>query len=161
MSQIYPVYAKPLQKFQPYAWTVDAYYKGILLGGAAPWRFTIIEDSLLMAIPTDQSYYDFSKQGGDTKILGIDTLKLKFHSYSEKDTLQLQLQDEDGKEIKYATKFYALKAGTNYMDLDFPGKAVLKHNKTYIMFIETNRKSIYKIPFTYINPLFLKSKIFK
>ncbi|MEJ5144717.1 hypothetical protein [Sphingobacterium sp. MYb388] len=156
MSQIYPVYAKPLQKFQPYAWTVDAYYKGILLGGAAPWRFTIIEDSLMVAIPTDQSYYDFSKQGGDTKILGIDTLKLKFQSYSEKDTLQLQLQDEDGKEIKYATKFYALKAGTNYMDLDFPGKAVLKHKKTYIMFVETDRKSVYKIPFTYINPLFLK-----
>ncbi|MDI9320988.1 MAG: hypothetical protein QM530_11045, partial [Phycisphaerales bacterium] len=31
---VYPVAAKPLQKWQPYVWTVDAYYKGILLGGA-------------------------------------------------------------------------------------------------------------------------------
>ncbi|RYE14718.1 MAG: hypothetical protein EOP51_27720 [Sphingobacteriales bacterium] len=46
---VYPVYAKSLKPYQPYAWTVDAYYKGILLGGAEPWKFTIVEDSVMVA----------------------------------------------------------------------------------------------------------------
>jgi hypothetical protein len=59
-SMIYPVSARPLRKFQTYAWTVDAYYKEILLGGADPWRFTIVEDSIFTSNGIDVSHIDIS-----------------------------------------------------------------------------------------------------
>jgi hypothetical protein len=156
MSIVYPVYGKPLQKNQPYAWTVDAYYKGILLGGAEPWKFTIIEDSLLVPVSSNQSYFDFSEQTGNTKVYGIDTLKLKYKTYASTDTLKLELITEDGKEISFKTKLYPLQPGTNYIDLDFPGKASLKHLKTYIMKVKTGKNVAYSVPFTYVNPLYIK-----
>lgn len=156
MSIVYPVYGKPLQKNQPYVWTVDAYYKGLLLGGAEPWKFTIIEDSLLVAVSSNQSYFDFSAQTGNTKIYGIDTLKLKYKTYSSADTLKLELVTDEGKEVSFKTTTYPLKPGTNYIDLDFPGKAALKHLKTYVMKVTTTRNTAYSIPFTYVNPLYIK-----
>ncbi len=156
MSIVYPVYGKPLQKNQPYAWTVDAYYKGLLLGGAEPWKFTIIEDSLLVAVATDQSYYDFTTQTGNTKVYGIDTLKLKYKSYASSDTLRLELITEEGKQVSFKTTTYPLKPGTNYIDLDFPDKATLKHLKTYVMKVTTGKNATYSIPFIYVNPLYIK-----
>lgn len=156
MSIIYPVYGKPLRKNQPYAWTVDAYYKGLLLGGAEPWKFTIIEDSLLVAVSTNQSYFDFTAQTGNTKVYGIDTLKLKYKSYASTDTLKLELVTEDGKQVSFKTTAYPLIPGTNYIDLDFPGKANLKHLKTYVMKVTTGKNAAYSIPFIYVNPLYIK-----
>lgn len=156
MSIVYPVYGKPLQKNQPYAWTVDAYYKGLLLGGAEPWKFTIIEDSLLVAASSDQSYYDFSEQRGDTKIYAIDTIKLKFRSFSTNDTLKLSLADADGAEVKFKTKEYPLSSGTNYIGLVLPGNAVVRHLKSYTLIVEDGNKNRYLVPFIYVNPLFIK-----
>lgn len=156
MSIVYPVYGKPLQKNQPYAWTIDAYYKDLLLGGAEPWKFTIIEDSLLTAIPSNQSYYDFSEQRGDTKIYAIDTVKLKFRSFSMNDTLKLTLTDEDGSEVKFKTTAYPLSSGVNYIDLLLPGNAAVRHLKSYTLIVEDGSKNRFRIPFIYANPLFLK-----
>src|SRR6201985_2653172 len=78
MSQIYPVYAKPLVLNQLYAWTVDAYYKGILLGGAETWQFTIIQDSLLTGIPKDPSYIDLGKESGFYNLYAPGILKIKY-----------------------------------------------------------------------------------
>lgn len=158
MSIVYPVYGKPLQKNQPYAWTVDAYYKGLLLGGAEPWKFTIIEDSLMTPIPTQQSYYEIGMQQTGTRIYAIDTLKLKYKNYSEEGKLVVLLLDKDNKEVNYKTAAtgYALRQGMNYIDLDFPDKASLKHLKSYLMMITTPDGHAYRIPFTYVNPLYLK-----
>jgi hypothetical protein len=156
MSIVYPVYGKPLQKNQPYAWTVDAYYKGLLLGGAEPWKFTIIEDSLLVPISSNQSYYDFSEQKGDTRIYAIDTIKLKFRSFSMNDTLRLNLTDANGEKVKFKTTAYPLSSGVNYIALLLPGNAPVRHLKSYILIVEDGSKNRYRIPFTYANPLFLK-----
>jgi hypothetical protein len=156
MSVMYPVYGKPLEKFQPYAWTVDAYYKGLLLGGAEPWKFTIIEDSVLSALPTDQSYFDFAGQDGHTTVFALDTLKLKYKCYAVGDTLTFSLRDDQGKDLKFKTTTYALRPGENYIDLDLPGKAPVRHLKRYVMLVETTNRKTYQVPFTYINPLFSK-----
>lgn len=152
----YPVYARQLESYQPYAWTVDAYYKGILLGGAEPWRFTIIEDTSMTAIPSDQSYYEFVQHHGETPVYAIDTLKLKYETYATGDTLQLSITDSKNENVSYRTKAYPLKAGTNYVDLDFPGKARLKHLKHYTLFIGTQGGKKFQVPFIYVNPLYLK-----
>ncbi|HTN16690.1 MAG TPA: hypothetical protein VL092_03350, partial [Chitinophagaceae bacterium] len=71
---IYPVTARPLQKWQPYVWTVDAYYKGILLGGAEVWKFTIIDDSELVAMPVEQSYTHINIESGRTELFAAGML---------------------------------------------------------------------------------------
>lgn len=155
MSIVYPVYAKPLQKNQPYAWTVDAYYKGLLLGGAEPWKFTIIEDSLLVAVPRDQSYYEFAEHRGETAIYAIDTLKLKYRTYASSDSLQLSIRDEKGEEVKYKTSTYSLRPGMNFIALDLPGKVSVKHMKLYTLYIRTGDGKQFQVPFRYVNPLYL------
>ncbi len=154
LSLMYPLYAKPLVKDQPYAWTVDAYYKGILLGGAEPWKFTIIEDSLLSKIPSDQSYYEFADHSGETSIYAIDTLKLKYRTYIENDTLNLVLKDEKSKAVKLRPSAYAMSGGINYVDIEFEGR--LKHTKHYTMVIKNSKGDEFVVPFIYINPIYLK-----
>src|ERR1700748_1772832 len=136
MSQIYPVYAKPLVLNQLYAWTVDAYYKGILLGGAETWQFTIIQDSLLVPISSNQSYYEFADHHGENSIFAIDTIKLKYVSYQAIDTMKLTMIGSKGDTVKYATTAYPLKPGMNFINLDLPGKASgLSHLSKYTLYI--------------------------
>lgn len=156
LSQIYPVYAKPLVANQPYAWTVDAYYKGILLGGAEAWKFTIVQDSLMTAIPTHQSYYEFESHHGETTIYAIDTIKLKYRTFQAADTLSLSITDNSNDTVKFKKATYGLSAGTNFIDLDIPGNAALKHLKRYMLFIKTASGKAYQVPFIYVNPLFIR-----
>jgi hypothetical protein len=156
MSIVYPVYGKPLQKNQPYAWTVDAYYKGILLGGAEPWKFTIIEDSLLVPVSSNQSYFDFAGHRGETSIYAVDTIKLKYRTYEASDTLKLTIKDLKGKVIQFKTSDYKLMSGMNFIALDLPGKTNLQHSKDYILFIRTSAGQKFEVPFKYLNPLYIK-----
>jgi len=156
MSQVYPAYAKPLQLNQPYAWTVDAYYKGILLGGAEAWRFTIVEDELLTAIPSDQSYYDFAEHHGETSIYAIDTIKLKYRSLKSSDTFSLSITDARGDKVKFKTALYPIQPGANFIDLNVPENAWLKHLGRYILTVTSKGGNSYIIPFIYVNPLYLK-----
>ena len=157
MSQVYPVYAKPLVVNQPYAWTVDAYYKGILLGGAEPWKFTIVQDSILAPIPSDQSYYEFADHHGENATYAIDTIKLKYISYQAVDTMKLTMVSDKGDTVNYSTNAYALRPGMNFINLDLPGKASgLHHMKSYTLLINNTDGKKYKVPFIYVNPLFLK-----
>lgn len=158
MSQIYPVYAKPLQKDQPYAWTVDAYYKGILLGGAEPWRFTIIEDSLLVAVPRDPSYVDVKKEQGSYDLYAPGIIKLKYVLDELKtDSLSLKLLDKNEKEIKLK-ETSSLKAvyGDNRFILDFKEHQPLKHLQPYVLLITSQTGNTYRLLFKYVNPELIK-----
>ncbi len=155
-SMIYPTTAKPLEKFQPYAWTVDAYYKGILLGGAEAWRFTIIDDSLLVAVPVVQSYYEFENHLGETKIYAVGSLKLKYVSDNMVDTLGVQLLDMKGQEVRIKQTKLPVQQGVNKIDIPFYEQVSLQHNKEYVYRITTKDAKQYNIPFVYINPLYIK-----
>lgn len=155
-SIIYPVYAKPLRVWQPYVWTVDAYYKGILLGGAAPWKFTVVEDSLLVPVAAHQSYYDFKYNASEVILYAVDTVKLKYMSYEQAETFILELRDDNNKEVKLATKKLEAQSGMNYFDIELAGKANVKHNKQYTLALISGTGKKYKVPFTYINPLYIK-----
>ena len=155
-SIVYPVTAKPLEKWQPYVWTVDAYYKGILLGGAEVWKFIIVDDSLLKLIPRDQSYYEFATHNGDTRLFAVGELKLKYISESKNDTLYCSLKEEGkDKELLAALK-EPLLLGDNRIDIDLAAKASLKHSKNYLLFITTRDQRRFVVPFTYINPMYIK-----
>jgi len=154
-SIVYPVTAKPLQLFQPYIWTVDAYYKGILLGGAEAWKFTIIEDTLLKETPTVQSYFDFKKHIGEIEITALGKLKLKYHLDKPVDTLSIHVFDSKGEEIELPDKKIPLKNGNNLLDIVLHDRVYLKHNKKYNLEISVEGIQ-YNVPFIYVNPLFIK-----
>jgi hypothetical protein len=153
LSQTYPVYARPLQLNHTYAWTVDAYYKDILLGGAEAWTFTIVEDTLLKAVPKEVSYYDFVKHIGETKLYAIDTLKLKYQTYYADDTMKYQVVNEKGKEVMSGN--FSCKSGLNYWNLGLTDKGKFNHMKTYFIYLTDRNRKKYTVPFIYINSLYL------
>lgn len=158
MSIVYPVYAKPLQKNQPYAWTVDAYYKGLLLGGAEPWKFTIIEDSLLVAVPRDPSYVDIKKEQGSYDLYAPGIIKLKYVLDELKsDSLSLKLLDKNEKEIKLK-ETSSLKAvyGDNRFILNFKEYQPLKHLQPYVLLVTSQTGTTYRLLFKYVNPELIK-----
>jgi hypothetical protein len=152
---VYPVTAKPLEIFQPYVWTVDAYYKGILLGGAEVWKFTIIEDSLLKNIPREQSYYEFATHNGDTRLYAVGELKLKYLSDLADNVLSLQLLDVNDKEVKLPSNEIKLKAGDNRILIPLKDRSGVKHFKKYNLHITTKDNKSFIVPFVYVNPDYL------
>lgn len=153
-SLSYPVYARPLVKDQPYAWTVDAYYKGILLGGAQPWKFTIVEDSLLQAVARNPAYVDIRREQGKYELYAPGILKLKYNLEDlRKDSLRLQLTDRNNKEIKLNDNA-VLQAvyGDNRFELDFKQAQPLKHLQPYTLFITSQTGQTFRILFRYVNP---------
>jgi hypothetical protein len=151
----YPVYSTPLKTFQDYGWTVDAYYRGILLGGAESWKFTIVEDSELKSITPEQAYYEFEKHKGDVRINAIGVIKLKYNTERQRDTLSVALFDENGKEVNWPEKQYSLSLGDNRIILPLKEKADLRHRTNYTLRVVTKHGKQYEVRFRYINPTFL------
>lgn len=157
LSQLYPVYAKPLQKNQPYAWTVDAYYKGILLGGAEPWKFTIIEDSLLTGIAKDPSYVNIRKETGNYSFYAPGILKLKYELEDLRtDSLTLQLLDKNDKEVKIEPAVLQAVYGDNRFIIDFKETQPLKHLQQYHLLFHSQTGKTYQLLFKYVNPELIK-----
>lgn len=154
MSVNYPVYARPLEVGHTYAWTVDAYYKDLLLGGAEVWQFTIVEDSLLKAVPKDISYYDFARHQGETRIFAVDTLKLKYQSFRMEDTLHCSFTAENGKAV-FETD-YPCSPGTNLVGLFLRASDKFRHGKLYTVRIRTGQSGTYVVPFIFIKSEFIK-----
>lgn len=158
-SIIYPVYAKPLQVWQPYAWTVDVYYKGILLGGAQPWKFTIIEDSLFKNLPHESSYVDINADEGKNTYYAVGQAKLR---YTEYDYLQNELNVtlvRKGKETQGPGIVWPVQRGANFEVFDM-STYKLRHNETFELVIEqknsrsgNNKKTI---KYRYVNPDYVK-----
>lgn len=155
-TKTYPLTARPLEKWQPYVWTVDAYYKGILLGGAETWRFMIVEDTTKEPIPGNTSYLDISKEKGGNAVYAIGTLKLKYILEELKsDSLSLALS-RDGKEIRMKSSSLRAVRGDNRYDIDLSVNAAMKHMALYEMRITSSTGVQYTVTFKYVNPAFIK-----
>ncbi|RYD98697.1 MAG: hypothetical protein EOP54_06780 [Sphingobacteriales bacterium] len=154
LSINYPIYAKPLQVGSTYAWTVDAYYKDLLLGGAEPWQFTIIEDSILAINPQDISFYEFEKHQAETQIYAVDSLKLKYESFHEQDTIQIEYLSAEGKSLLKMP--YPCMPGTNMMALDLRASDKFKHAKVYRAIIRLANGKTFTVPFKFIKSEFIK-----
>lgn len=157
-SMIYPATAKSLEKFQPYAWTVDAYYKGILLGGAEAWRFTIIEDSLLKEYNAEQSYYDFVGHYGESRITAIGEIKLKYLSDMMNDSLQVKIIDEQNTPVKVPQSIIGMHNGDNYFIIPIYEKVKLGHGRNYNLQLMNKDKKVFVVPFKYLNPILIDGK---
>lgn len=153
-SQVYPFTAKSLEYFQPYAWTVDAYYRDVHMGSAETWQFVIIDDSLMAGIPKDVPYLDFELEKGGNKVFAVGELKLKYylkeHSF---ETFKIALFDEKNtavwnSELKCVT-------GDNWFALDFKTRPKLKHLKRYQLNLKNEFGKEFKVLFQYVNPDFL------
>lgn len=158
-SIVYPVTAKPLVKDQPYVWTVDAYYKGILLGGAEVWKFTIIEDPELDALPSFMPYLDVRNEIGQGSIYAIGELKLKYElNEAKRDSLTIHIEDVKGKKVNVDEPFWIVEYGDNRKVFNFYENATLKHNKEYKLTVKNLAGKHYIIPFKYFNPTFLNKQ---
>lgn len=159
MSVNYPIYAKPLQVGSTYAWTVDAYYKDILLGGAEPWQFTIVEDSILKSISLNPAYIDLEKESGVYKLYAPGIIKIKYELKDLKsDLLQVELLDKNKKAVTLPKELKQLNAivGDNRYELNLKEYLSLSHMKDYVLSIVSSTGSVYKIPFKYVNPDLIK-----
>jgi hypothetical protein len=152
----YPVTAKPLETWQPYVWTVDAYYKGILLGGAEVWKFTIVEDSVTEPIPRETSYLDIRNEKGGTIVYTIGKLKFKYELNDLKsDSLTIRLLYAN-EEIKLKNSLFNAVRGDNRYEIDFTDHPALKHLKIYTAEIANTTGEHFTIRFKYINPEFIQ-----
>lgn len=153
----YPVTAKPLQKFQPYVWTVDAYYKGILLGGAEVWKFTIIEDTLLKVIPKNQPYIELNIENGGAAYYAVGNLKLKYTETEVlSDSLRITLTDDKGTPIKILDTSWGVNRGENHKIISFEDNNKVKHLKEYNLQVRTSKGRPYTVRFKYVNPMYIK-----
>lgn len=154
-SIVYPVYARPLEKNKPYAWTVDAYFNEILIGGAETWQFIIVDDTAVKTLPANRSYVDIKRENGKTRLVFAGRMKLKYLlENAPKDVLTLSLINENGKQMRLTTGELKAKYGDNRYILDLKEASNLKHNQQYTLKIQSGTGSTFSIPFTYLNPDF-------
>jgi hypothetical protein len=152
-SIVYPVYARPLEADKPYAWTVDAYYKGILLGGAEAWQFIIPTDTLPDKLPVRRSYVDIKIENGTTRLNIIGELKIKYVLEKlKKDELTLRLVDESNNDVPMNPDKLNAVYGDNRYILNLKDSCNLKHMKEYKLFVSSKTGEHYSLPFKYINP---------
>jgi len=151
-SIVYPIYAKPLVVNQPYAWEVDAFYKGLLLGGSETWQF-IIPDTVPVTPKPNLSYIDITREHGANHLYAVGTMKLKYVLEDrQSDVLNLELTDAQNQKCKLSPKTLEAKYGDNRYELDLAGSANLKDKANYTLSITTKTNHQYKLPFQYFNP---------
>jgi hypothetical protein len=156
-SLVYPVYAKPLVKDQPYAWAIDAYYKGILLGGSEAWEFIILDDSVVSGLPANRSYIDIKREDGKEKLYAVGQLKIKYVLEKLKnDELELTITDNSNKQYSIKPSKLAATYGDNRYTLNLKDDASLKHLHQYNLIITSKTGEKYQLPFEYVNPDFVK-----
>lgn len=154
-SLSYPIYGRPLELWQPYAWTVDAYYKGILLGGAQPWQFTIVEDSLMETKPLETAYIDVNVDEGHNRYPAVGKIKLK---YREQDFLENEIQlilIRKGEEKKDSERLWSISGGINFHTYDLQDSKLRAGEEFELALIFKNhrRRAVKQvIKFKYINP---------
>jgi hypothetical protein len=150
---VYPVTAKPLQKWQPYVWTVDAYYKGILLGGAEVWKFTIVDDSELNSLPKESFYVDIRQEKSTTQYYAVGEVKLKYVlDEKNEEQITILLQSEKGIPIKLKTKEVKMILGDNRLDINLKEEANLKHLGKYTLIFKNSLNEVFYLSFKYVNP---------
>lgn len=157
---IYPVSARPLQKWQPYVWTVDAYYKGILLGGAEVWKFTIIEDSVFKPGDIQISYIDISIEEGKIGYSTSREIKLKYNeqNFIARDFI-IQYNTGEGTDNWKDLADWKIASGENYVTKNIE-QLNFKHNEPFnVRIINKSDLSLISVPaikFKYINPIYVK-----
>jgi len=152
-SVIYPVYAKPLEPNQPYAWTVDAYFKGILLGGSETWQFIIPIDTLPVKYPAIRSYIDVKKENGVTQLPVMGELKIKYQLDKYKtDVLSLQLLNNKKEVVLIKPAFLNAVYGDNRYTINLKDSCNLKHLNEYTLIVKSKEGESHVIPFKYIDP---------
>ena len=147
---VYPYSARPLSTNQPYAWMVDAYFNGILLGGSDTWQFVIPDDTLKPLKPVNRSYLDIKRENGTAKILVEENLKLKyFLDMRKEDELQLELLGPGGSQEKLAPTKLTAKYGDNRYIINLTDSCHLMNHTDYQLRIHNLDGDVFTVPFTY------------
>jgi len=155
LTQNYPVTARSLEYFQPYAWTIDAYYRNIHMGSAETWEFVLIDQELMEGIPKNPPYLNIANEKGGSKTYAIGELKLLYNLRNRaSDNLKLTLSFE-GKVIKLKKNELKVFRGENKFEVQLDESPKLKHLKMYNLNIKNALGLEFEILFQYINPDFI------
>lgn len=156
-TQNYPVTARSLEYWQPYAWTVDAYYRDILMGSAETWEFMIINDSLLQSVPKDMAYIEVNVENGTNTALLLGEIKLKYiEKNMRKNTLNLVARNKNGRVLKSFKEDWNVGLGENRKTINLYDYNLFRHGKFYHLELRDEEGQSYKIRFQYFNPDFVK-----
>ncbi len=156
-SLVYPMEGKPLELWQPYAWTVDAYYRGLHLGGSEVWRFMIVEDSLQEARSVSLPYLDINRDEGRQEYMAVGKLKLQ---YEELDFLQnsLELQVVRSRGTAGEPEIWPVIHGLNYKQIDLSDYG-FRHKERFELRINSSpvrgRSQQRTLKCRYINPIYV------
>lgn len=154
-NTVYPANAAPLQCWTFYAWTVDAYYQDILVGSAETWKFAIVDDSLVNAVPKELAYLEVNVEQGANLTIAPGILKLKYIEKKAKtNSLSLSILNEQKETIHQVKKKWAVTEGLNQTVFDIVAEKKLKHSTIYYLQLQANGQT-YLIKFLYFNPEFL------
>jgi hypothetical protein len=152
----YPISGTPLVSYQPYAWTIDAYYKDILLGGAAPWKFTIIDDSLQKTLPHESYFVDIKNENKATNYYAVGCIKLKYVLEDRlTEDVHISLFNKEGREIQFPQSVLHMKLGDNRCEIELKEKISLKHLGVYTLKVVDASGQVFQLPIQYVNPDFL------
>lgn len=155
-SQIYPMYAKPLEYNQEYVWNVEAYYGKYLMGTAIPWKFILLPDTVRDNVDLNPSYIDILGNVDAYRLIAFGQVKLKYNLMKgPADSLQYELYNHKNKPVKIRFDIdKAMRYGDNRIIIDFYNNQPLKHNKKYTLAVSGKYFKARKIEFIYKNPDF-------
>ena len=154
-TAIYPIAGRPLEYGQPYVWTVDAYYRGLLLGGAETWRFVLVEDSSIKELPRESYYIDIREEKGGSGTYVVGKIRLKYYlREARQDSLTLRCKRDDGREVSFPNTL-SVQEGHNQFEIDLVNLNDMRHLRKYRLYVSDGSGNTYHLEFRYLNPDFL------
>jgi hypothetical protein len=152
---VYPINSPLLEKWQYYVWTVDAYYKNLLLGSAETWKFVLVDDSITDIVPKEVSYLELNIENGSNLQLIPGILKLKYiENKVRNNKLTIRILNENHK-LLGDLKVWDVVYNENFKEFDLTKNAIFKHRKVYFIQITDESGNSFTVKLKYFNPEFL------
>lgn len=148
---MYPLDVDELEYEKDYVWQVEAWYGNLFIATSEVWEFKIVLDSIIEIVNFSQSFIELGKQDGSILYGAVGELKFRHDSRKENASLKCTILDD--KEQKTGQPLvFTLRQGDNRFVVDFKNHDGIKHEKTYLLFFEDEKKNIFKVRIKYIEP---------
>lgn len=156
-SLVYPMDGKPLELWHRYAWTVDAYYRGLHLGGSEVWEFMIVEDSAHEARVLSLPYLNLSRDDGRQEYQAVGQMKLLYEEFNFlENVLEIQVLRSRGSGGE--PLIWEVVHGLNYKQIDLSDYG-FRHKERFELQIDSaplrGQPQRRRLKCVYINPIYV------
>jgi hypothetical protein len=157
LSAPYPVSARPLELWQPYVWTVDAYFRGLLLGGSEVWKFVLVDDSVMAGLPRESAFIDLRRELTGSTYYAVGKVRVRYELKERRASkLNFSLLNESGQRIRLRQEIVAIAEGDNRLEIDLSELSGMKHLQRYRLRVADEQGNDYELPIRYVNPDFVR-----